>query len=88
MASDLRRAILKYPEVSYVVTQTGRNDDGTDPWTMSHIEAPVGLKAYDTWPHGETKKQFVDKLAARPRARICPAIPSASASPSSTASMT
>src|SRR5580658_6942218 len=41
MASDLRRAILKYPEVSYVVTQTGRNDDGTDPWTMSHIEAPV-----------------------------------------------
>ena len=63
MASDLRRAILKYPEVSYVVTQTGRNDDGTDPWTMSHIEAPVGLKAYDTWPAGESKKQFVDRLA-------------------------
>ena len=64
MASDLRRAILKYPEVSYVVTQTGRNDDGTDPWTMSHIEAPVGLTDYDTWPHHESKKQFVDKLAA------------------------
>jgi heavy metal efflux system protein len=63
MASDLRRAILKYPEVSYVVTQTGRNDDGTDPWTMSHIEAPVGLTDYDTWPHGESKKQFLDKLA-------------------------
>src|SRR5277367_2757261 len=63
MASDLRRAILKYPEVSYVVTQTGRNDDGTDPWTMSHIEAPVGLKPYDTWPAGETKKMFVDRLA-------------------------
>ena len=64
MASDLRRAVLKYPEVSYVVTQTGRNDDGTDPWTMSHIEAPVGLKPYDTWPAGESKKQFVDRLAA------------------------
>jgi cobalt-zinc-cadmium resistance protein CzcA len=64
MASDLRRAILKYPEVSYVVTQTGRNDDGTDPWTMSHVEAPVGLKNYDTWPAGESKKQFVDRLAA------------------------
>jgi heavy metal efflux system protein len=63
MASELRRAILKYPEVSYVVTQTGRNDDGTDPWTMSHVEAPVGLKPYDTWPAGESKKQFVDKLA-------------------------
>jgi heavy metal efflux system protein len=64
MASDLRREILKFPEVSYVVTQTGRNDDGTDPWTMSHIEAPVGLTPYDTWPHGETKKEFLDKLAA------------------------
>src|SRR5208283_5129597 len=63
MASNLRRAILKYPEVSYVVTQTGRNDDGTDSWTMSHIEAPVGLKPYDTWPRGESKKQFVDRLA-------------------------
>jgi heavy metal efflux system protein len=63
MASDLRRVILKYPEVSYVVTQTGRNDDGTDPWTMSHIEAPVGLKPYGTWPADESKRQFVDRLA-------------------------
>ncbi|HUJ80949.1 MAG TPA: CusA/CzcA family heavy metal efflux RND transporter [Candidatus Acidoferrales bacterium] len=64
MASELRRTILKYPEVSYVVTQTGRNDDGTDPWTMSHIETPVGLTAYDTWPDHESKKAFVDRLAA------------------------
>ncbi len=64
MASDLRREILKYPEVSYIVTQTGRNDDGTDPWTMSHIECPVGLKPYDTWPGHESKKQFVDRLAS------------------------
>jgi heavy metal efflux system protein len=64
MASDLRRAVLQYPEVSYVVTQTGRNDDGTDSWTMSHIEAPVGLKPYDTWPSGESKRQFVDRLAS------------------------
>jgi heavy metal efflux system protein len=64
MASDLRRSILKHPEVSYVVTQTGRNDDGTDPWTMSHIEAPVGLKPYDTWPGHESKKAFLDQLAS------------------------
>jgi len=62
MASDLRRAILKYPQVSYVVTQTGRNDDGTDSWTMSHMEVPVGLKPYDTWPGGESKKHFVNRL--------------------------
>jgi heavy metal efflux system protein len=65
MASDLRRELLKFPEISYVVTQTGRNDDGTDPWTMSHIEVPAGLTPYDSWPHGETKKQFLDRLAAQ-----------------------
>ena len=63
MAGDLRRAVLKYPEVSFIVTQVGRNDDGTDPWTMSHIEAPVGLRPYDTWAGGESKKAFVDKLS-------------------------
>jgi cobalt-zinc-cadmium resistance protein CzcA len=64
MASDLRRTLLKYPQVSYVVTQTGRNDDGTDSWTMSHMEVPVGLKPYDTWPGGESKRHFVDRLGA------------------------
>lgn len=64
MASELRRVVLKHPEVSYVVTQVGRNDDGTDSWTMSHIEAPVGLKPYETWPDGESKKEFVARLSA------------------------
>src|ERR1700761_5795122 len=63
MASELRRAVRKHPEVSYIVTQTGRNDDGTDPWTMSHIEAPVGLHPYETWPDGESKKEFVGRLS-------------------------
>ena len=62
MASELRREVRKFPEVSYIVTQTGRNDDGTDSWTMSHIEAPVGLTPYETW-RGESKKEFVNKLS-------------------------
>jgi len=31
---------------------------------MSHIEAPVGLRPYDTWPAGETKRAFEDRFAA------------------------
>lgn len=65
MAGELRTVLLSFPEVSYAVTQLGRSDDNTDPWTPSHIEAPVGLKPYDTWPNGETKAQFVDKLNKR-----------------------
>jgi len=62
MATNLRRVLLKHPEVSYAVSQVGRSDDGTDPWTPSHIEMPVGLKPYSEWPNGETKAQFIKKL--------------------------
>jgi len=65
MAADLRRVLRDYPEISYVVTQLGRSDDGTDPWTPSHIEVPVGLKPYSQWPNGETKAQLIDKLTKR-----------------------
>jgi heavy metal efflux system protein len=65
MARDLRNVVMEFPEVSFVVTQIGRNDDRTDPWTTSHIEAPVGLKPYDEWPPGETKADFIRSLNER-----------------------
>ena len=65
MASELRETLLEYPEISYVVTQLGRSDEGTDPWTPSHIEVPVGLKPYSQWPENETKAQLINKLNAR-----------------------
>ena len=65
MAGELRRTLLEFPEVSYAITQLGRSDDGTDPWTPSHIEAPVGLKPYNTWPKGETRAEFLRRLNAR-----------------------
>ena len=65
MASELRRAVMEFPEVSYTITQIGRNDDRTDPWTTSHIEAPIGLTPYSTWPNHETKEQFIARLTKR-----------------------
>ena len=65
MAGELRRTLHEFPEVSYVVTQLGRSDDGTDPWTPSHMEVPVGLKPYADWPDRESKAEFVRRLDAR-----------------------
>jgi len=64
MTGQLRKVVREFPEVSYIVTQLGRNDTGTDPWTPSHVEAAVGLTPYSTW-HGETKAQFLRKFNAR-----------------------
>jgi heavy metal efflux system protein len=65
MANELRRTVREFPEVSYIVTQLGREDAAVDAWTPSHIEAPVGLTPYNTWSNGETKAEFVAKLNAR-----------------------
>jgi cobalt-zinc-cadmium resistance protein CzcA len=65
MATELRRVIRSFPETSYAITQIGRSDDGTDPWTPSHIEAPVGLKPYADWPDHESKADFIDRLNRR-----------------------
>jgi cobalt-zinc-cadmium resistance protein CzcA len=65
MASELRRATKEFPQVTHVVTQLGRNDDGTDSWTFSHIETSVGLTPYATWPEGMGKHDLIRKLAQR-----------------------
>jgi cobalt-zinc-cadmium resistance protein CzcA len=65
MANEIRAATLEFPEISTIVTQLGRNDDGTDPWTPSHIESFVGLKPYSNWPNGESKQDLIQKLGDR-----------------------
>jgi len=65
MASEIRRATREFPQVSHIVTQLGRNDDGTDSWTFSHIESSVGLTPYASWPNGMTKHDLIDKLSKR-----------------------
>lgn len=65
MSDELRRATLEFPEVAFIVTQLGRNDDGTDPWTPSHIEVSVGLHPYDSWKSGLTKAELIEKMGKR-----------------------
>ncbi len=67
MATDLRKATLEFPQVSTIVTQLGRMDEGTDPWTPSHIEVCVGLHPYDTWKPRISKQELVHRMAERYR---------------------
>ena len=67
MADDLRAATLKSPEVTHIVSQLGRNDDGTDPFTPAHIECAVTLLPYAAWPAGMNKQKLIAILAERYR---------------------
>jgi cobalt-zinc-cadmium resistance protein CzcA len=65
MDAQLRKAVLEFPEVSTIVNHVGRNDDGTDPNTPSHLEALIVLNPYDTWPSGESKQDLIRRMKAR-----------------------
>ena len=67
LSGTVRKATKEFPEVSTIVTQLGRTDDGMDPWTPSHIEACVSLNSYGTWKSGFTKAELIERLAARYR---------------------
>lgn len=64
MADTLRAVTLRHKEVSYMVTQDGRTDDGMDYFTPSHIECSVGLIPYGDWEQGKTKQDLVNELTA------------------------
>ncbi|MDM1360202.1 efflux RND transporter permease subunit [Myroides marinus] len=64
MSDTLRARTMKYDEVTYIMVQSGRNDDGTDPFTPSHFECSVGIKPYKEWPRGKTKDDLIEELAA------------------------
>lgn len=63
ISDTLRARTLKYPEVTYMMVQAGRNEDGTDPFTPSHFEASIGIKPYNQWPRGKTKDDLIEELA-------------------------
>lgn len=65
LADEMRRIFLHFPEVTHVVSQMGRPDDGTDVTTFNNIEFFVQLKPESLWPHGTTKSKLVQEMNAR-----------------------
>ena len=64
MAHDVREILLRYPEVTQIVSQMGRPDDGTDVTTFNNVEFMVDLKSANEWPRGVTKERLVNQMDA------------------------
>jgi len=65
MAHEIREILLTYPEVTQVVSQMGRPDDGTDVTTFNNIEFMVSLKNPRDWPSGVSKPDLIRQMDAR-----------------------
>ena len=64
MADSLRDCLKQFPEVTYVMTQVGRDDEGTEAFSPSHIECSVGLKPYKEWKTGRDKAALIAAMEA------------------------
>ena len=63
MSDDLRHTLKQFDETSYVMAQLGRDDEGAECFSLSHIEIGIGLKPYNTWKSGRNKAELVQAMA-------------------------
>jgi cobalt-zinc-cadmium resistance protein CzcA len=59
----MREIIGHHPEVTTVISQLGRPDDGTDVSGFFNIELFAPLTSFDKWPRGETKEKLTEELS-------------------------
>jgi cobalt-zinc-cadmium resistance protein CzcA len=67
LVDKMRVIFKKHPEVTTVVSQLGRPDDGTDPTSYFNCEFIVELKPFAEWPKGRTKDELIKECEAELR---------------------
>ena len=62
VCARVRKVLHTFPEVSTVVSQAGRPEDGTDPKTINMTEIYVGMKPPSEWTRKITKEQLTEQM--------------------------
>lgn len=62
ISGKLERKLLKYPEVTYAISQIGRPELGGDPEPISNNEIVVGLKPRSEWRSFDSRDDMINKL--------------------------
>lgn len=74
VAQEVRRQLMTFPQVKYVVSQTGRPDDGTDVAGFYNNEFDILLYPQDDWQPRISKDELVaqmnQKLSSIPGANL------------------
>lgn len=63
MEEEIRHKLSTFEEVSYVMCQLGRDDEGAECFSLSHIEIGVGLHPYNTWKSKRTKAELIEAMS-------------------------
>jgi cobalt-zinc-cadmium resistance protein CzcA len=69
-AARMRELIRQSPEVQMVMSQSGRNDSGMDPFGPNRNELLIEPRPYSNWSPGKTKRDLVQELSQRLNSHI------------------
>ncbi|MDO8356786.1 MAG: CusA/CzcA family heavy metal efflux RND transporter [Nitrospirota bacterium] len=65
LTSEIRRLFRESPEVTTIVSQLGRPDDGTDPTSFFNAEFLANLKPEKEWRPGLSKDGLIEEIEGR-----------------------
>ncbi len=65
ISGQVRKILMTFPEVKYVVSQTGRPDDGTDVAGFYNNEFSVMLYPESDWKPKITKEELINRMNAK-----------------------
>ncbi|GEN78077.1 efflux RND transporter permease subunit [Chryseobacterium hagamense] len=61
-ADLLKKDIMSFPEVTDVLAQTGRSNDGTDPNGFGFVQFAVNLRPKEDWKRKITYEELIDEI--------------------------
>lgn len=67
LTKEMKAQLRSFDEVKFVLTQTGRPNDGTDPTGFFNIEFHVQLKDEGSWKGHITKEELLEQMEAKLR---------------------
>jgi heavy metal efflux system protein len=62
MTQGMERCLLKFPEVTTVVSKTGRPEIANDPMGVYQTDVIVRLQPKEDWPTSKTKEQLIEEM--------------------------
>jgi heavy metal efflux system protein len=61
--TEVERVLMSFPEVTKVVSKTGRAEVATDPMSVDFSDLYIELKPPGQWTSAKTREQLVEKMA-------------------------
>ena len=61
--TEVEQVLMSFPEVTKVVSKTGRAEVATDPMSVDFSDLYIGLKPPGDWTSAKTREQLVEKMS-------------------------